>query len=224
MISKTMREPDGIRGVVPSRAEGYKDRVYGEYMRSLKVRENEELHHALALNSDPKFQEFLERIRHKSFKRISIQTIAKQCGISLLEFQSWWNKASSQSAIAKAQQASSIVVEDMIEDAKSKSGACPRCDGLTWISAQPGLPNKTPGYRLLEKGNVLEGVQDKYIRDCPECQDGTVRRPGDPHARDRVLEVSGLIQRGKGVNISLNQQFSGQQHSSAVTDLDGQCR
>lgn len=220
MIPKTMREPDGLRGLVPSRVEGYKDRVYGEYMRSLNARDNPDLHHALALHIDPRFQTFLERLKNKSFKRISVQTIAKQCGISLLDFQNWWNRATSQQAIAIAQQGSMVVVEDMVEDAKSSKVACPRCDGLTWISAPPGLDKKTPGYRLMEEGNPLENIADKYIRDCPECNDGTVRKPGDAHARDRVLEVSGLITRGKGVAVNINQNFAGQTHTSAVSDLD----
>jgi len=73
---------------------------------------------------------------------------------------------------------------------------------------------------MLEEGDPLEGIPDKYIRDCPDCQTGQVRKPGDAHARDRVLEVSGLITRGKGIQVNLNQNFAGQSHSSAVTELD----
>ena len=49
---------------------------------------------------------------------------------------------------------------------------------------------------MVEHGGM--GYEEKWIRDCPVCDgSGKSRKPGDAHARDRILEMSGIIQRGK---------------------------
>ena len=45
-----------------------------------------------------------------------------------------------------------------------------------------------------------------------------MKKPGDQHARDKVLEMSGLVKKGAGIQIVQN--FSGASHSSALSDLD----
>lgn len=211
----TIKEKDGIRGSVPSRTFGIRDTVYGAYLNTLDPRGNTLVQQSLAASKDPRFQAFLERINEPRFKNISLQAMAKACGIDLKEFQDWWNKESAQQAIAKAQTGSIKVTEDMVEDARTSNDVCPRCDGLGFVAAPPGLPDTVPGYKCIE-----EGKEPKYIRDCPKCiAAGTIRKPGDSHARDRVLEMSGIIQRGKSA-VTLVQNFGGAAHSSAITQLD----
>ena len=214
-IREAILEKDKLRGLVPSRAYGRFDLTYGAYMDKLNPRGNQHVQMALATSSDPRFREFLDRIQTKRYKRMALQTIAKACGIDLKEFSEWWSKASSQQAIVEAQNGSIAVVQDMIEDAKSTLAVCERCDGATWIPAPQGMDPETPGYRPMQgaEGEVL------WIRDCPVCQKGKVRKIGDPHSRDRILEMSGLINKNKGM-VAIVQNFGGQSHSSAVTDLD----
>lgn len=213
-IRALIAEKDQLRGMVPSRAFGIKDKVYGEYLTKLNPREDPKVQHALSITPDPRFQEFLDRIKLPQYKRVSLQSIAKACDISLLEFTQWWSKVSTQVAIHKAQTESIKITEDMIEDARSREVACERCDGMTWVSAPPGLPKTTPGYR-----KITNDDEELWIRDCPVCSNGKIRKPGDAHARDRILEMSGLVQKGKAA-VQIVQNFGGAAHSSAVTQLD----
>jgi hypothetical protein len=133
-----------------------------------------------------------------------------------MEFNAWWNKESTQRAIAIAQTATVKLTEEMVEDASASKEFCPRCDGLGWVGAPAGFPKETPGYRLLSKGP--EG--DKWIRDCPKCDgSGSIRKVGDAKAKDTLLEMSGIIQRGKAA-VSITQNFGGASHASAISSLD----
>jgi hypothetical protein len=78
---------------------------------------------ALAASPDVRFQE-LDRVMTPKYLRASLATIAKGCGMDLLEFNQWWSKALAQRALAEAQLASPDVVEDLIEDAKYKDDVC----------------------------------------------------------------------------------------------------
>ena len=212
-IQALIREKDGLRGLVPARGNGAQDKIYGEYLNGLDPRGKPEVQKALAMSNDRRFMEFLDRVQKPGYRKISLQSIAKACNISLLEFTEWWGKASTQAAIIKAQTASLSVVEDMAQDARTVKAMCERCDGMTWIAAPSGLPKATPGYRMIKTSDE----EELWIRNCPACTDGKVTRPGDSHSRDKLLEMSGLISKNKGASLVLN--FGGAQHSSAVGDL-----
>jgi hypothetical protein len=144
--------------------------------------------------------------------------VAKGCGIDLLEFNQWWSKASAQRAIAEAQLASPGVVEDLIEDAKSKDDVCDRCDGIGSVAAPPGLEGDILSYRLAREASEEHGAI--YTRTCPKCAGkGTVRCSGDAHARDRLMEIAGLSAGAKGAAVVI-QNFSGASHASAIPMLE----
>ena len=210
-----MTEKDRIRGLVPARNRGYRDRVFAEYLDTLNPRANVVMQKALAASPDVRFQEFLERVMTPKYLRASLATIAKGCGIDLLEFNQWWSKASAQRAIPEAQLASLGVVEDLIDDAKSKDHVCGRCDGIGAIASPPGLAGNIPGYRV-----AREERDPIYTHTCPKCAgEGTVRRSGDAHARDRLMEIAGLSPGAKGAGVVI-QNFSGASHASAVPVLE----
>jgi hypothetical protein len=203
--------------MVDGRKYGKLDRVYSAYLDELNPRANDDVQLALAASGDIRFKEFLERINMPKYRRASLATIAKACNITLSEFNNWWNRASTQRAIAVAQVGSVMITRDIVEDARTQDVFCPRCDGLGFIAAQPGLPADTPGYRMLEPQDGDETL--RYIRNCPQCKtEKVVKRVGDAHARDKVLELSGLIKKGAAVQIVQN--FSGASHSSALSGLD----
>jgi hypothetical protein len=213
--SKALTVIEAGRGEVPSREAGAQDKVYGAYLESLNPRTNRDIQEALASSPDVRFREFLERIMAPRYKRNSLQAIAKACNIALLDFNEWVQKASTQRALAAAQVGSVRVANDMVEDAVSKTVTCDRCDGLSWVSAPPGLPNTTPGYRRVN----ADASNPLYGRTCPKCSGGgTMRQIGDQHARDRILEISGLTKKGGGVSITQN--FGGAYHGSAIGTLD----
>lgn len=217
-IEALIREKDGLRGLVPGRSKGADDKAYGEYLKKIDPRNKQDVQVALACTEDVRFQEFLERVQSTKYKNVSMQSIAKACNISLMEFTKWWRKASTQQAIATAQTATIEVVQDMVEDARSTMAVCERCDGMTWISAPPGLPKTTPGYRQIQPPSA-PGDPGLWARTCPACVDGRVRKTGDTHSRDKLLEIGGLVQKGKGgVSVVLN--LGGADHMSAVPDLE----
>jgi len=208
-------EPE--RGMVDGRKYGKLDRVYSAYLDELNPRANDDVQLALAASGDIRFKEFLERINMPKYRRASLATIAKACNITLSEFNNWWNRASTQRAIAVAQVGSVMITRDIVEDARTQDVFCPRCDGLGFIAAQPGLPADTPGYRMLEPQDGEETL--RYIRNCPQCKtEKVIRRTGDAKARDQVLALSGLVKTGAAVQIVQN--FSGATHSSALSGLD----
>lgn len=221
-IQKMMKERDGLRGMVPARAFGRDDLVYKEYLKSLNPRENYDVQLALADSEDVRFVEFFQRMMTPRYKKTSLPAIAKACNITLQEFNRWWQKASAQRAIAVAQTSTVDLTRDMVNDARSIDAVCERCDGLGFVAAPANLPLDTLGYERLQ-GVDPDGLPDvRWIRSCPMCKkEGTVRRPGDAHARDRVLEMSGLINKNKGALVSITQNFDGAGHGSAVEDLGG---
>jgi hypothetical protein len=215
-----MLEKDGIRGAVPGRMIGRKDVVYGEYLRQLNPRVNKSVQLALASTPDVRFQEFVRRVMTPRYKRISMQAIAKACSISLMEFNKWWQTASAQCSIGIAQTASVDLTHDMVADARSREVVCERCDGLGIVNAPAGLKLSTPGYERHQRRDELTGMPIiEWTRECPSCEgSGRVRKPGDAHSRDRVLEMASLINRNKSgvtINIPINQD-----HASAVGDLE----
>ena len=210
-----MTEKDGVRGLVPARNRGYRDRVFAEYLDTLNPRANVVMQKALAASPDVRFQEFLDRVMTPKYLSASLATIAKGCSIDLPEFNQQSGKASAQRAIAEAQLASPGVVEGLIEDAKSKDDVCDRCDGIGSVAAPPGLAGDIPGYRV-----AREERDPIYTHTCPKCAgEGTVRRSGDAHARDRLMEIAGLSAGAKGAAVVI-QNFSGASHGSAVPILE----
>lgn len=218
-----MREKDKMRGEVPSSRDGKLDGVYATYLEHIGVGTNPSVQLALATSSDRRFRDFLSLI--SSGTKCKIQTVAKQCGIDLLEFQNWFQKAANQIAIAEAQLKAAGIVTHMAEDALTKDEFCERCDGLGWVAAPDGLPVETPGYRILGMKTVRVKDGDQWIyreepiwcRTCPKCKGKTsIRVIGDEHARDRVLEIAGITQRGGKSGVQIVQNFGGASHTSAV--------
>jgi len=209
---RVMQEKDGLRGDVPARAFGAKDKVYNAYLDTLNPRENMEVQLALACSKDIRFKEFLERIQSRTYNRVNLATIAKACCIDLQEFTMWWKREATQRAIAEAQMGSVMITRDMVEDAKSKDVPCSRCDDLGFVAASPGLPSDTPGYKAIG--------DNQWVRTCPSCKGSkTMRKPGDAHARDRILEMAGTIKKDKA-GVSIIQNFGGASHASAVDDMN----
>ncbi len=222
------REKDKLRGLVPSAENGKADETYGAYLAAIEVETDYDVHLALAQSEDRRFRTFLEMIakpgRNTSGRPATkLQTVAKQCGIDLLEFGNWYSKATTAIAIGKAQRRAANIVADMAEDALTQKEFCQRCDGMGWVAAAPDLPVETEGYRVLcmrtvkdEKGGDRE--EPVFCRTCPKCKGvKSTATPGDTHARDRVLEIAGVIVKGPKTALQITQNFGGAGHTSAVT-------
>ena len=218
MPGKLQKYREQVAEIVPGRESLSRGRVYGAYLRQLDPRANEDVQLALAASPDPRFKEFLERVLMPKYRHVGLHTIAKACRIGVDEFANWWQREAVQRSIAKAQMASIRLTEEMIADARTKDAECPRCEGLGFIAAPPGLPKDVAGYRRIAKATEKEG--ERWIRDCPAClTQKTVKVSGDVHARDRLLEISGLVKKGGG-SLQIVQHFGGASQASALADLE----
>ncbi len=223
-------EKDKLRGLVPTSDNGKADLAYAAWFEGIDAENDPEFHGALARSQDPRYRKFLELMGHPNRRGLKIQTLAKQCGLDLAEFQQWYGKESVQMAIGVAQKNARNIVRDMSSDALTKDEFCDRCDGLGWVSAPPNLPVDTPGYHVLcmqtvkekdEDGNITEREEPVFCRTCPKCKGiKTVKEIGDEHARDKILEIAGLTSKGKAVQVNVN-NFGGASHASAVSGALG---
>lgn len=211
-----MRERGGERDLVPVAGYGPPDTIYQSFLEGLDPT-RQAMQEALATSTDPRFKAFLIRIMEPGKRKISLAAAAKACGIALPEFKEWSQNAAKQMAIGIAQRQAPRLMEHVAEDAMTREDNCERCDGLGWVSARKGMPDDIPGYRLL--GIDEDSGQEMWIRTCPHC-DGKkkIRRPGDTHSRDIVLEASGIV--GKRAGMVLIQNFGGAGHSSAIDSLE----
>lgn len=206
-------ERESGRGLVPAASHGRFDEPYNSYLGELKPRDNTEFQFACASSTDIRFRMFLEHLSEPRYRRYSLATIAKKCDISLPQFHEFWQSAQKNIALARAQGALPALYSDLIEDAKTRSVPCVRCDGFGFI------PDGSSESSNLEQTNVPAGVPGK-IRTCPQCKGvGTQREPGNQHARDKILETTGMVKRGGGAAVQITQHFGGMGIESAVDTM-----
>lgn len=210
------------RGLVPASQFGRYDITYNEYLATLDLRgdskDSQAMRLALASSTDPRFRKFLELVGNGQFRRASLAAIAKLCEIGLTEFQDWRQKAQTQRILAKAQDGVLSMTDDLVDEARARDASCDRCDGLGSVICDSRAA-KAPGFRKI-KG--MRAEDDSYMRDCPQCKGkGIVRAPGSEHARDKLLDMTGMSGRSKGgVAVNINQTFGGMGMESAVDRLN----
>jgi len=200
-----VKEPHSPRGLVPASSCGRLDTAYNAYLDSLELRsdspKSKAVEFALASARDERFRVFLERLSSPLCKRWSLATIAKTCEISLPEWAEFWQKATVQRALAKAQDALPNLADDLIEDARSRIVGCERCGGRGTLKAEcPVCANQVTDCPHCNGKGIVES--------CPDC-DGTgkQRKPGDVDARRMLLDMTGLGGR-KAPAVQINQTFS----------------
>lgn len=199
------------RGLVP--AEGRLDAPYESYLTEIDPRgdslTSDEFRFSLATASDMRFRQFLDALTAPRFKGYKLATIAKYCDISMPQFFNWWQSAQHSIALARAQNAMPALISDMTVDAASRMVSCGRCDGFGVVSDHSGEDSK------------LEGQAPAKIKPCPTCKGkGEVREIGNQHARDRLLEVGGMIKKDRGAAVQITQNFGGATMASAVDSLN----
>lgn len=182
------------RGLVPT---GASDVVYQEFLVTLRLYADDPIGRvvrlALASSPDPRFHAFIELALSESGKQMHLATMAKMCQISLIEFQAFWRDARVNQAITAAIENLPVLTKDMIDDAKSDETTCPMCDGTGQVQR--------------------EGKPDKL---CPNCSGkGVLRTIGDKHARNKLLEMTGVIKKEAPVQVNLNMHGLGMNSAAA---------
>ena len=194
---EVMKTSNGLepspRGLVPT---GASDFVYDEFLHRMKLRDKTDpigqtARLALAASGEPRFMMFLELIT--SNRNMSLAACAKQCQISLIEFQAFWRSAQVNHALGKAIDALPGLTIDLIEDSKSEEYTCPMCDGTGEITRE-GKPTKI----------------------CPNCNGkGVVRVTGNKDARKQLLEMTGVIKQPAPVQVNLDMRGQGMNAAAA---------
>lgn len=183
------------RGIVPS---GAQDQVYEEFLVRLKIRDEGSdlgwvIRAALASSEDLRFTTFLERAI--SCKHMTLAAVAKQCVISMAEFQAFMKKAKTNQAVTIAIDNLPSLTKDLVKDAETSEEPCPVCGATGQIQR--------------------EGKEDRI---CPNCGGkGVIRSIGDKHARNKLLEMTGVIQKAAPVQVNLDMRGMGMQ--AAATRL-----
>lgn len=213
------------RGLVPASSHGHLDIPFNDYLNALDVRgkgddpeQTRWVQQALAASPDARFNEFLSRALGNHLNgRMSLATIAKQCGITLMEFMEFVAKGQNARILAKAQTATVEVIGDMAQDARTKDVVCGRCDGYgVLLDELRAMQDRANDERAKGKR-----VQEPEARPCPNCQGtGKAKKVGDTDSRKLLLETAGVIGKGKGPSIVLNQNFGGNSMESAVGKLN----
>lgn len=145
---------------------------------------------ALAASGDSRFGEFLKRLYRSRYARSSVGAIARSCDLTLGDFLEFWGDAQVDHAIYRACVAAPAIVRDVVQNALSAEVVCRHCDGLRKVDVDAAIPPEfVPGYL-----GRLGDHSGRVFRVCPMCGGkGTVTQPGNEHARDRLLEIAGLI-------------------------------
>jgi len=186
------------------------DELLDAFLTALDPRGESEHSHAvqfaLACSPDPRFPEFLERLYQPRYRRWSLGAIARSCDISLGEFVSFWRNAQVERAIAIVHRASPAVAHSIVSNALGREVPCDRCDGLGWVDIV-GIAARVPSELI--PGYMGHVPSHPPRRTCPKCGgSGKMREPGNPHAIDTLLEVAGLIGKGRTVQQVVTYNFN----------------
>ncbi len=191
------------RGLVPNWDSDQIDQPYENFFDPLKLRENPELQQALAASADKRFRGFLDELQKPKNRNKRLSWIAKVMGISLAEWGQFLNSSYHTRAISIAAARLPGITNDMADDAMTQKDACGRCDGWGFVT----VPSED--VPILEDGQPIPGgirpMGARFVRDCPKCDGaGKVKRVGDAHARDKILQLNGFDKKGAGVTVAIN--------------------
>jgi len=127
----------------------------------------------LQFSGDERFYRLYDALHDDAYRNTSPGTLCRRFGISLQDLVDVWKEYNT--LLGQMYMATHLpqIMADVTHNALSRDVVCPRCDGLK---------------------NVRDGEAEWRI--CPVCRgEGSVKVPGDPHARELVLEVLGITGR-----------------------------
>lgn len=210
-----------FRGEVPAWNSEEIDKPYESFFDPIKPHDNLEFQQALAASTDKRFREYLRQLNLPKNRNKKCSTIAKIMDISLAEFIDFLRTSYRAQAMSVAAMRLPEITEHMANDALTQKEACGRCDGWGFVNVSeaemPPLDEDKP-----IPGNIkLMGT--RYVRDCPKCDgSGKTQKPGDSHARDKILSMNGFDKKGAAVAVSIN-NYGGNGIEAAGSRLSSVC-
>ena len=203
-----MLEPHSPRGLVPTWGSDEPDLPFESFFEPINPRGNPDFQQALAASGDKRFREYLRQLNLPKNRRKSCSTIAKIMDISLREFIDFLRSSYHTQAISVAAQRLPAIASDMADDAMTQRDACGRCDGWGFVAVSTDeMPELREGEPI--PGNIRPMGQ-RWVRDCPKCDGkGKTAKPGDAHARDKILLMNGISNKSAGVTVAINNNYNG---------------
>ena len=163
---------------MPVRAD--RDRLMNWFFEILR---HPDFNDVLQFSGHERFYRLYDALHDDAYRNTSPGTLCRRFGVSLQDLVDVWIEYNRLMGLMYAATQLQQIMTDVTNNALSRDVVCPRCDGL-----------KT----------VRDGEAESRI--CPVCEgEGTVKVPGDPHARELVLEVLGVTGRkGPALRIEEN--------------------
>jgi hypothetical protein len=125
---------------------------------------------AMLVSGDERFYKLQQALHDDAYRSTSPGTLCRRFGISWWDLMRLWGNHNLLSGQMYMLNHLQDVMADITQEALSRQGPCPRCDGI--------------GRVMRENGEAP----------CPECKGvGEVRVPADENARRLYLEVIGVI-------------------------------
>ena len=137
------------------------------------LRHRPDFEDVLQFSGDERFFRLYDALHDDAYRNTSPGTLCRRFGISLQDLVDVWREYNSLLGQMYMSTHLPQIMRDVTNNAMSRDVVCPRCDGL----------------KTVRDGEVES-------RTCPVCKgEGQVQVPGDPHARELVLEVLGITGR-----------------------------
>jgi hypothetical protein len=205
------------RGLVPAWDAEEIDVPYQAFLEEAKL-QSPEMQQALAASTDKRFREYLRQLNLPKNRNKKASTLAKIMDISLAEFTDFLRSASRTRALSIAAQRLPEITSHMADDALTQKEAC---DGWGFVNVSeqemPPLPE--------DGGPIPGGIRPmgaRFVRDCPQCSGkGKLSKPGDSHAREKILLMNGISNKSAGVTVAINNNYGGHGIEAAGNRLAG---
>jgi hypothetical protein len=179
-----VRFESGNSGTPPKSTVGKADSIYADFLEKLPL---DELRAALSQSESPGAIRFLAALEDPSRAQTRLVTLARSSGLSLGEMTRIWREGRLVEAMGIMIDAAPAIAADIVEDAKSHSACCPRCDGA--------------GVIQISRQNGLDWIQ------CTNCNGtGAVRKPGDGQSRDLLFKAIGIVKADSSSRVTIMNQ------------------
>jgi hypothetical protein len=195
-------------GLRKPKANKYVDALQNSFIESLGS--SADLQQALVRSESPKARKFLVLLTDPRKRKYSLSRLARIAGIDPLDianiFRSYYHSESLLTMLREMP----VIAQDAVQDSRSTSIECPRCDGWGEIQREKIAGKDEEGQRIVEVES----------RQCPRCKGtGIQHQSGDKDARRFVGEAIGLLKNKNGVAVQVNVNHSGVE--SVIDELEG---
>lgn len=204
--------------VTRARMNAAVDRTFTAIMSSESLDDFEAALRAHPENLNPernrRWDKLADMLKDASLAHLQFSTLCGRCGIGWRELINYFMDYQRGAAMFSIAAKTPKLTGELVEDAGRSETKCKACRGKKHVWEEK-IDDAT-GYPVVDEKSGL-AVRVKVT--CPECDGrGTVVRDGDVEARTTVLEIAGLIQKGKGAVVQVN-NYNGVEHEETMRQV-----